>query len=368
MCYSIDEIYRLAGRDDKVTVLTFYPDTKAFIDYGENLTVVFHYDLFEREKLENKFKEGVDEKTYGLVKARYLGFEIAASKVEQLLKEGINSNEIQTIFTSPWSHDNLFHREEKRSIRTIEIPIRKEPKGGDYDWMYGFDKKLVLDGFELSPYEMDFYLGMKNFYEPNNFTAAEEALLMENGVRKEPIERHFLEVKSEKEIATPEEEKRLEELSIKMMNNNLEILKKELNDAGSNFAKLYGENPELCIHLMIGTYKYIPERLNGFEGKPIFLDWKGYLHVFTRHVEEFLLNGVYDKKDKFLWHPKDVITVIKKVIESIDKEVQEFWKNNPNSRYSKYGAQSLYFEGDYYTFHVEANGRLSTFHRSKKKI
>lgn len=36
--------------------------------------------------------------------------------------------------------ENLFVKEEKRTINKLEIPFNKEPKGGDYDWMYGFEK------------------------------------------------------------------------------------------------------------------------------------------------------------------------------------------------------------------------------------
>ena len=250
------------------------------------------------------------------------------------------------------------HSEEKRNLRKVEILINKEPKGGDYDWMYGFKRKLVQDGVELFPYEMDTYLGMKYYYEQDNFTDNEKELLFENGILRESIEIHFLTLKSEKEIASTEEEERLKELSIRKMNNNLEILKRELSDSGTNLSKLHKDNPGLCEHLLRGTYLYIPDQLNGFKGKPIYLDWRGYLHVFTRHVKEFSLNENFDKKDKFLWHPNDVETVIKNVIDSIDREVQEFWIRNPESRFSKYGAQSLYFEGDYYTFHIEASGRL----------
>lgn len=368
MSYTIDEIYKLVGRDDKVAVLTFYPDSKTFIEFGENLTVVFLYNQPEREILENKFKEGMVEDTYGLIKARYLGLEILPSKAEQLLTIGINSKDIQSIFSSPWSRKNLFHSEEKRTITTLTIPMEIEPKGGDYDWMYGFRKRLIKRGIKLFPYDIDVYLGMKNFYEPNQFTEDEKLLLLENGVLKESIEKQYLELKFEKEITTPEEEERYKKLSIKIMNNNFVILNEELNNSGTNITKLFGENPGLCSHLLYGTYKYIPEQLNGFKGRPIFLDWKGYLHVFTRHVDEFSIAKAFDKKDKFLWNPNDVVTVIKKVIESVDKEVQEFWETTPTSRFSKYGVQSLYFEGDYYTFHIEADGRLSTFHRTKKNI
>jgi hypothetical protein len=101
---------------------------------------------------------------------------------------------------------------------------------------------------------------------------------------------------------------------------------------------------------------------------PIYIDWKGYIHVFISHVKEFRVGGRFDNKDKLLWHPSDVIPVIKNVISQVDDEIQKFWKVNPISRFSKYGVQSLYFEGDYYTFHVESDGRLSTFHSVKKII
>jgi hypothetical protein len=152
------------------------------------------------------------------------------------------------------------------------------------------------------------------------------------------------------------------------MESNMTILKQELQNAGSSMAKLYNQNKGLCNYLLKGTLKYLPDRLNYIKNKPIYLEWNGYLHVFIRHVEEFKIKNAYEGKDKFLWDPRDVMTVIKHVIESVDDEVQQFWKENPGQRFSKYGAQSLYFEGDYYTFHIESDGRLSTFHRTKKKI
>lgn len=54
------------------------------------------------------------------------------------------------------------------------------------------------------------------------------------------------------------------------------------------------------------------------------------------------------------------------VIDAVDKEYQSFREENPEQRFSKYGDQSLYFQGDYYIFHIEIDGRISTFHRTKK--
>ncbi len=58
---------------------------------------------------------------------------------------------------------------------------------------------------------------------------------------------------------------------------------------------------------------------------------------------------------------------MEKVITSIDNEIQAFFVAHPNTRYSRYGGQAVYFEGDYYTLHIEPSGRISTFHKNKKK-
>jgi hypothetical protein len=356
MNYSTDAIYSIVGRDDKVAVLTFKEGTGSFAKYGETLTVVFSYDQFEREKYEKRFAEKVDENIIGKVKARYLGYDLPAEKVEYLKTTGIDSGDIFTIFSSPWPHTNVFHSQEKRSIKTIEVPIKKMPKGKDYDWIYGFHNRLLRDGAEFYPDENDFYIGMKLIYEPEEFTDAEKEYAYKDGKLLESIERHYLDVKFEMEITTPEEEQRWQELTRKFMDRNLETLKQELQDAGSSMQKLYTANPGLFKHLLTGTLKFSPRRLNGFKGRAIYIDWNGYLHVFIRHVSEFL------------WNPQDVMDVIKLVIENVDDEIQAFWKQFPDQRFSKYGAKSLYFEGDYYTFHIEADGRLSTFHRSKVKV
>ena len=78
------------------------------------------------------------------------------------------------------------------------------------------------------------------------------------------------------------------------------------------------------------------------------------------------INAHFEHKDNFQWKEEDVFTVIEKVIEQANDEIQEFFEQNPNGRYSRYGDKSLYFEGDYYTFHIENDGRLSTFHKNKK--
>jgi hypothetical protein len=368
MNYSFDLIYKLVGRDDEVVVITFSNDSEECKDFGVALTVVFEYTKSQREKFEKRFLEQIDSGEFEYLKVKSLGNNLSKDKEELLMQKGINTASIVDIFSMPGFNKNLFHKPEKRLLNELNIQLNSEPKGGEYDWIYGFYKKQFETGVMFFKDEINRFLAMKFHFEPSQITADDKALIFKNGAFNEEIEWYLLELKFDKEIITEVEEIRWKELFLNCTNKNVNILMEELQNAGIKLKELANINPIACKHLINGTYKFIEKRLNCDIGKPIYIDWKGYLHIFLRHVEGFKIGKNYSEKDIFLLNPKDVIPVVKKVIDAANEEIQTFWKSKPYQRFSKYGDQSLYFLGDYYTFHIEGNGRLSTFHISKNKI
>jgi hypothetical protein len=368
MNYSIDKIYKLVGRDDEVAVLTFSDDSEECKEFGVSLTVIFEYTKSQREKFEKRFLEQIDTGEVEYLKVRSLGNNLTKNKEELLKQKGINSASIIDIFSMPGFNKNLFHKPEKRLLNELKIQMNSEPNGGDNNWIYGFLKHQVNLGVILHTEEYERYLALKLFFEPQKISSEERLILYPNDDVNEFIEMCYLKIKLEKGIISKEEQLKREQYIAKFANQKLEILKEELQNAGTNLKKLSSENPNLCKFLLTGTYKFMNERLNNESGKPIYIDWRGFLHIYFRHVEEFKVSNAFVAKDKFLLKPKDVTSVIKKVIDSVNEEIQSFWKLKSGQRFSKYGDQSLYFLGDYYTFHIEGDGRLSTFHISKNKI
>jgi hypothetical protein len=366
--YHIEDLYKIVGRDDKVAVVDFVEGSEDYTQYGPTITVVFIYSLFERETLEKKFQQGTLNQTHGKAKVKFLsGAKLVEEQIEKLQKDGVNSKDIKSL-VSGWTHENVFYEKKIRSIKTLEIPMQRKAKGGDYNWMYGFKKKLIQDGIGLHPYEREWYLAMKIFFEENELTNDELNEMNDDGVLKPEIELKYLEIKLEKEIISPEEEKKYETLLHDFGTSNFKTLKKQINSAGLSLKNLAKQKPNLFRFLIKGVTRYIPERLNISGKKAIYLDWDGFLHVFLRHVKEFEIGEQSKQKTKFSWTPDKITMVMENVIQSVDKEIQEYMKNNPGKRFDKYADGSLYFEGDYYTFHIEPDGRLSTFHMTNKKI
>lgn len=365
MNYTIEEIYCLVGKDDKTSGLTFKFESEAYNLYGSFITVVFVYTQYEREEMDILVQTTPFSKS-GRIKAKYLGAELPPDKVDRLLNEGIYSGDIAEILFYNAPSKNTFHSKEKRKLNKIEIPMRTQPKGRDLDWMYGFTKKLNNDGIGQCPRERSFYLAGKLFYEQENLTSEENEEIFGEGKIDEDVEWELLQMKYIREEISDEEKRRLVELYDEKKRESISLLDNYLKQAGSSLKKLSTENIIQAAELLMKVMHFLERRINEMGKHPIYIDLDSYLHIYMRHVEEFQVNKHFEHKDNFQWNEDDVFNIMGHVIEHIDEEYQEFRQEKPTQRFSKYGRQSVYFEGDYYTFHIEPNGRISTFHKNKK--
>jgi hypothetical protein len=365
MNYTIEEIYCLVGKEDKTAGLTFKYESEAYNLYGSFISVVFLYNQYEREQMEH-LVQVIPFTQKGRIKAKYLGIELTSDKVDKLLNEGIYSGDIAEILYNYAPSKNTYHSNKKKQLTKIEIPINTQPKGQDLDWMYGFSKKLNVEGIRHCPQEHSFYLAGKLYYEPENLTVEENDEIFSNGKINENVEWEFLRMKYIREEISNEENVRLCELYSKKKRENISKLDNYLKQAGSSLKKLSKENIDQAGELLLRVMHFKERRLNVMGKHPIYIDLDSFLHIYMRHVEEFQVNKHFEQKDNFQWNEEDVFNVMGHVIKYVDKEYQDFREKKPTQRFSKYGRQSIYFEGDYYTFHIESNGRISTFYKNKK--
>lgn len=367
MKYTIEEIYQLVGKDDKTAGLTFKYDSDAYKKYGSFITVVFLYTQKEREEMD-KMILNESFANHGRIKAKYLNSALSKEKVDLLLTEGIYSEDIVEILYLNFPEKNTFHSSDKRALNKVKIPITTAPKGRDYDWIYGYSRKLSNEGIGQSPKEIEFHLAGKLYYEPETITTADKEFMYdENGNLNEAIKWEFLQIKYLREDINESEKQELAELYGKKKKENLQTLDKYLKQSGSSLKKLSTDNLAQAAELFYKVMEFKERHINVSSKHPIYIDLNSYLHIYMRHVEEFQINKHFEHKDNFQWKEEDVFNVMGHVIEQINQEYQQYREEKPEHRFSKYGPQSLYFQGDYYTLHIEQNGRISTFHKNKKE-
>lgn len=369
MEYTLEKIYRLVGQLDQVATLTFRDDSDAFQTYGDLLTVVFTYDQVERETMD-KLILNDQSNTHGRIKAKYLGIDLPDDKIKQLLEDGINSEDIIDVFHFHFHpKTNTFHSTEKRVLNKHIIEMEPLPKGGDLGWMFGFQDRLVRQGIGLSPNERNFYLAGKFYFETQDLKEQEKnEIFDESGLMKDSIELEFLTIKGMREEINEEELKKLNALIEIKESNRINTLDSYLGQAGSSLKKLSEKNPEQAKRLINKVMRFNDSRLNVIGKHPIYMDIDSYLHIYMRHVEEYKVNKHFENKDNFQWDEEDVFLVMKNVIQEIEDDYQKYREEKPNLRFSRYDKQSIYFQGDYYTLHVDTTGRISTFHKNRKEL
>jgi hypothetical protein len=365
MKYSLEEIYQLIGKEDIVATFWFEEGSKAFLEYGKNLTAIVLYTQKEREALDKKIELGVFT-TSGIITLKYLDLNKSVESVRKLKDEGVSSDEITNIEYLNIAPSNTFHSSEKRTIQKITIPLNLLPNGKDGDWIYGFYKMLVLEGIGLCPRERHLYLAFKYYFEKENLDSEETEEMFNDGKLKEEIEWELLKFKQQRKELLKEESEKL----LKMYSNLKRVLRNKLNvylnEAGSSLNKLIKEDESLAGKMFYKVLFFKEKRFNSVGTIPIYLDVDRFLHIYTRHVEEMKFNKQFEDKDNFQWEEEDVLIVIGKIIEELNDEIQEFFKSFPGQRYRRTGNKSFYFEGDYYSFYIEPSGLISTFYKKRK--
>lgn len=222
-------------------------------------------------------------------------------------------------------------------------------------------------GIGLSPQERAFYLAGKLYFEPEEITNAEEAEIFPAGGSVDPrVEWEYLKMLYVREEATDDDKRKASYLMKKRDDESWKLLDGYLKETGSSLSRLIKEDSDLAASLLMKARLYEERRFNVTGKVPIYLDLDRYLHVYMRHVEEMKVNDRFAAKTNFQWEEGDVRLVIRNVIERINPDIQQFFECNPGKRYSRFGKTEVYYEGDYYTLHIEPYGRISTFYKTRK--
>ena len=364
--YTLEKIYNLVGRNDYTSTITFRPNSQSAKQYGNTLTIMFLYTQQERENLENNIKKGVTG-THGYVKAKYLLFDLPESKIKTLEKVGIDTNDIIDIeWLKCTENRNTYRCKEKRHVNTLAIESRPSGYENDILWMYGALKTYKENGIGLCPEEQTNYLAYKLILEPTKLTEEEIADIYDaEGIMNEDVAYVYLGFKCVTLTISKEEIVDLMRLCQKRYAERMGILDDRLREIGSSIDIIKKTEPEKAKFLINAVRRFHEKRYNTYGKFPLYLNLNGFLHIYLRHVEDLQIGSQYAQKDKFQLYEKDIEAVMSRVIHGINTDYQVFKIDHPDQRYSKYGKQSYYLLGDYYTIHIDEDGSIGTFYKNR---
>lgn len=260
--------------------------------------------------------------------------------------------------------ENRFNIKGEKEIKnTIKVNFNSAGLSVQRLELYNLNARLK-SGYKLYQEEEYKYIGYQLHYNPESIPKEVLDGLIDPGTNKLKEEIRFYQLQAEFFDATsdnPVMNDELKDMLQKRGKEKIKILMEELKRSAEklkNIGEKYNDNLKSIISLCL---RFEDEVLLPYE-LPIWLDFERFIHIYVRHVKETKVGERYDDKTIFQYKFRDVRRIIKAVLKSVYIEIQEHFKNNPNSNFYRIGERSVYYDGNYYRIEIEPNGRLLTFH------
>lgn len=361
-------LYALAGRRDDVCTLDLREGSEVYNLFGPKVTVVFVYTQEERRKFDADLTS-LDDVPNVKAKGLVFLFGRGKDKADYLLSIGIPIKDIVSAFVLHYTPDNnTFGNNEKRSLQITEVPFKVYGGGRDIGWIYGFMCRKKKEGIGFMPDDEDRYTAYRFILERDNMSEDEQhKVIDEDGhVTMTNVGYHYLRWGEEAGLLEERNKGILRELKRRKIHERLEILKDELKKVGISFNLFRGNYKDQAMFFLKKLFTFYDRSFNILGKHPLYMDYRSFVHIYMRHVEDVNMGEQLAQKDKFQLYEKDVMYMIDHVMHELEKDFQQFREENPEKRYKRFGDKAFYCNGDYYEIYVDKEGRLESIYKASR--
>ncbi|MRX46639.1 hypothetical protein [Pedobacter puniceum] len=366
MKYSIESIYFQAGQYDAYCLVEFYYGSNAHLKFGKSIHGMLVYDSEERKNLERKISLELSEIPFtdGFVRFN------SSDNIEELLNEGFLVSEVERFATVGGIGPKVYGISNEKEIpNTILVPFSNRDSNLE-SWLLlelrNFNNRIEANNTllpeEILRYNTIVYIlkGEEEFpvelLDENSLTVKSDALFwILSHKYKNSLESGKLKI-------TPEEYLQFRILLASRKTSRLEIVKRQLGISDKQLKEFENSSPDNYKEFigLILRFEITAITFNYFS-KPIYWDFDRYIHIFLRHYKSFFIrSSTKGQGTLFLYSYKNILNLIRIVIEHNKKDIEEAWLHGKEFR--KSGRQSLYFNGNYFSIRINANGKLTQFH------
>ena len=336
-------LYEFAGRTDDVCTLDLREGSEVFDLFGPKVTVEFVYTQEERRILEAELTS-LDNVPNVKAKGLVFLFGKGKDKADYLLSTGIPIKDIVSAFVLHYTPDNnTFGNNEKRSLKITEVPFKAYGGGRDIGWMYGFMCRKKKDGIGFMPDDEDRYTAYRFILDRDKMSEEERYKVFDKDghIAMTNVGYHYLKWGEEAGFLGEKDKEILGELKRRRTHERLGILKEELKKAGISFNLFRGNYKEQAMFFIQKLFTFHDKSFNILGKHPLYMDYRSFVHIYMRHVDDVNMGEQLAQKDKFQLHEKDVMYMINHVMHELEKDYQQFRDANPDKKYKRTGDKAF---------------------------
>lgn len=364
--FSVEELYAMYGQyERKYISIEFHKFSESAAKFGRNIGGVLTYYKKEREALEDAISKENVPRTNGLVRIDCSKNEkLSDEQKKELIENGFVSGDIYEVLASDFPVAKSYNQTGIKEIPNT-ITVNVDPTDFDpnraYLWLYG---QRIKNGDILIEDEISKFCGLSLYLKPGseNYDYFKENGFDENGQRLPKVRFFELEAKLYATDITKKELLEFNEFIQARKGERIEAIKKEIKrSTNKSLEQFQEEYPDIYAELQKSRVQFETESLEYHEVvTPIYWNYEGFLHIYLRHCDELAIEGHFENKTKFQYTQKDIKRILKIAIEDLKPKINEKLKEGKDFRI--YGDRSLYFNGNHYSLHILADGRVAAFH------
>lgn len=364
--FSVEELYAMYGQyDNKYISIEFHKFSKSAERFGRNIGGVLTYYKKEREELEDAISQEDVQRTNGLVKIDCSNDEnLSAEQKKELVERGFLSGDIYEILALNYPVKKSYKQSGTKEIPNT-ITVNFDPTRMDlnrtYLWLYG---EKIKNGAILINEEIAKFCGLSLYLHPESekFGFVKEYGYDEEGQKLPKVRFYELEAKLHARDISREEFLEFNQFLRNRRIERIEAIRNEIKrSTNKRLEQFKEENQDIYSELEKSLVHFQTESLEYYEMfKPIYWDYEGFLHIYLRHCDELSIEGHFEKKTKFQYTKEDIKRILKIAIEKLKPKINE--KLIEGKDFRIFGDRSLYFNGNYYSLHILADGRVAAFH------
>lgn len=363
-------LYASAGRRDDVCTLDLREGSEVYELFGPKVTVELVYTQEERRKL-NTDLTSLDNNPNVKAKGLVFLFNKGKDKADYLLNIGIPIKDIVAAFILHYTSDNnTFGNNEKRSLKITEVPFKAYGGGRDIGWVYGFMCRRKKDGIGFMPDDEDRYTAYRFILDRDTMSEEERQKVFDKDghIVMSNVGYHYLKWGEEAGLLGNKDKELLRELKRRKIHERFEVLKDELKKAGISFNLFRGNYKEQAMFFLKKLFTFYDRSFNVLGKHPLYMDYRSFVHIYMRHVEDVNMGAQLAKKDKFQLYEEDVMYMINHIMHELEKDYQQFRDSYPDKKYRRTGSKAFYCIGDYYEVFVDKDGRLESFYKASRNV
>jgi hypothetical protein len=366
MTYTKESIYKYSGQYDKIVIVTFKWNSDSFKKFGEYIIGKFYYTPKERDIVQKLLENEVASNTHGYVKFKPSEApKLSEENVIELDKKGLLTSDIIEILQFSHIEENKFSKTEKRALPKPMVIKSSFTNEDEEDLMIYLNNQRLKSGYKLIPDEINKHNAIIfRKYEPQIRKSDNLYYFIDSTTHeiKPELKYYYLQSKYYHDELSEVELEEFKSLINQKAQEKVGILGNELKKSTEHWDEIginYKKGVSILVHLITN---FEAHRITNVKF-PIWWDLEKFLHIYMRHVDETQIGERFEIKTVFQYKLNDIKDLIKIVLDKTEKEIDEHFEKNPNKDFFRIGERSVYYNGDFYSFHIEKSGRLMTFHK-----